>query len=195
MELYDTLNKFERSVYLYKDVEYDTVCEIYKKIIEINSYDKFLKEQFISIGQKYVPQPIKIFIDTNGGDLYAALGLISIINISKTPIYTISVGTAMSAGFLILISGHKRFVLENSTLLYHQIRNELNGTTKELKESLEETERLQKIMDDTILSNTKIKREQLDKIYETNVDWYISPDEAIKLKVVDEKLTNIESVL
>lgn len=185
----------ERTIFFNKDVDQECVGEVSKQIVEINEHDNRLKIFYKLYGLDYNPKPIKIFIDSYGGDIYACLGLLSIIKCSKTPVYTIVVGMAMSAGFLILISGHKRFCFELSTMLYHQVSSEICGTTKDIKEDYEETERLQKIMEKIIIENTKITKNKIGEIYKYNKDWYITPSNAIKLGVVDKILAPEDEIL
>ena len=64
-------------------------------------------------------KPIKIFLHTPGGQLDVALGLCDAILTSKTPVWTINAGWAMSSGTLILVCGQKRFCMKNSAALIH----------------------------------------------------------------------------
>ena len=107
---------------------------------------------------------------------------------SKTPVHTIVTGCAMSAGFMILISGHKRFAHKLSTPLYHQISGEMWGTMKKLEEYHIETRRLQKMLEAIVLRKTKITRTKLKEIYNLQKNWHMSASEAKKLGVVDEIL-------
>ena len=49
-------------------------------------------------------------------------------------------------------------------------------------------ERLQKILDTFITSRSKITKRQLSKVYNSNKDWYISADEALKYQIIDQIL-------
>ena len=64
--------------------------------------------------------PIKIYIDSNGGDLDATFTMIDAISLSKTPVWTINIGCAYSGGFFTFIAGHKRFTYPHGTFLYHE---------------------------------------------------------------------------
>lgn len=77
--------------------------------------------------KEYKREPIKIYINSYGGNLYDMWSLIDIILNSKTPIYTYCTGYAMSAGFKIFLAGHKRFVSKHATLLYHQLSGWTGG--------------------------------------------------------------------
>ena len=61
---------------------------------------------------------LTLYINSTGGDLCAAFGLIDMMNTSRHPIRTIGVGSIMSAAFLIFASGHngERYLGTNSVL-------------------------------------------------------------------------------
>ena len=107
---------------------------------------------------------------------------------SKTPIHTIVTGCAMSCGFMILISGHKRFAYEYSTALYHQVSSGVWGKLKDMQEDLAETERLQEMIESITLQKTKITAKRLKKAFTGKQDWFISSEDCLKLGVVDEIL-------
>lgn len=178
----------ERDLFSAKQVEQSTIEELSRKIIEINNDDEKLKKIYDIYGFEYRPKPIKIYIDSYGGEIYSCLGLISIIENSKTAIHTIVTGTAMSCGFMILISGHKRFAHKNSTVMYHQASTGFWGKIKDMKEDYDETKRLQSVLESIVLEKTKIKKEDLKKVYNRKKDWYIDSKTALKLKVVDETI-------
>jgi ATP-dependent Clp protease protease subunit len=94
----------------------------------------------------------------------------------------------MSCGFLILISGHKRFCYRLSTPLYHQVSSGNFGDIKTIEESVAETKRLQKLIEKLTLEKTKISKKKLKKIYKKKFDWFMTADKALKLGVVDEIL-------
>jgi ATP-dependent Clp protease protease subunit len=179
-----------RNLFFSKDIDSESVEEVIKKIIEINEYDEKLKIIYKALQNiDYNPMPIKIFIDSFGGSVYNCFGLLSIIECSKTPIYTIVTGVAMSAAFLILICGHKRFCYELSTMLYHQISYDISdGTIKDIRDSFAETERMQNMVENITMKKTKISKNKIEEIYNKKEDWYITPSEAKKLGIIDKIL-------
>jgi ATP-dependent Clp protease protease subunit len=94
----------------------------------------------------------------------------------------------MSCGFMILISGHKRFAYKLSTPLYHQVSTTKSGTLKEIEEEIIETKRLQETIEEITLERTKITKKKLKEIYDGKIDWFMSAKEAVELGVVDEIL-------
>lgn len=178
----------ERNLFFAKQVNQDSIAELTKNIIDINSDDRFIEKQAELFGHVYKPRPINIYIDSYGGAVYQILGVISVMEKSQTPIHTIATGVAMSCGFMLLISGHKRFCHKYSTPLYHQISSVKWGKLKDLEEEMEESKRLQKILEELTLEKTKITKQKLKEIFDKKKDWFMTPAEAKKLGVVDEIL-------
>lgn len=178
-----------RDLFLTKQVDQSSIGELTQKIIEINKDDEHLKKLYSVYNLTYNPDPIKIYIDSYGGQVYQCFGLLSVMERSETEIHTIVTGCAMSAGFMILISGHKRFAHRLSTPLYHQVSGGVNGTVKEMEDNLEESKRLQSQLEDIVKEKTKITKKRLREIFETKKDWYMTSKEAAELGVIDEILS------
>ena len=178
----------ERNLYLQKQVDQASMGDLTQKIIEINEDDARLKKLYDVYGIEYKPKPIKIYIDSYGGQVYQCFGLLGVMEKSKTPVHTIVTGCAMSCGFMILISGHKRFAYKLSTPLYHQVSTTKSGTLKEIEEEMIETKRLQETIEEITLERTKITKKKLKEIYDGKIDWFMSAKEAVELGVVDEIL-------
>lgn len=181
-------NPLERNIFFYTDVTQETIGEISAIIVEIESHDIRLKKHAAVFGLEYKPDPIKFYINTPGGDAYAVLGLIGIMRNCTTPIHTIATGCAMSAGFLMAISGHKRFCYESSSYMWHEVGYMVGGKTTEHEENMVETLRIQKIIDKNIIEKTLLTAKDLKKIYRTKQDKFISAEDALKLGIVDEIL-------
>jgi ATP-dependent protease ClpP protease subunit len=92
----------------------------------------------------------------------------------------------MSCGFLIAISGHKRFGYPRSTYLYHQVSGGAFGKVKDIEEELVEILRLQQSIEEITLESTSITKKMLEKAYRGKKDWYLSSGEAIKLRIIDQ---------
>lgn len=66
-----------------------------------NLYDELVEEDATS--------PIHVVVATIGGDVRSMLGIMNLILLSKTPVYTYLYGETCSAGSWIYLCGHKRF--------------------------------------------------------------------------------------
>lgn len=178
-------NPLERNIYFYSDVEQETIGELTQAIIEIETHDKRLARVSEAYGFKYQPQPIQLYVNSYGGDVYACLGLISIMKSCTTPIHTYVTGCAMSAGFVIAINGHKRFCYGNSTYMLHQLSSVSWGKIQERVERLSEDKRLQKLLDINILEHSNLTKSKLKEVYTTKVDKFYSASAAVDMGLVD----------
>jgi len=177
-------NNKKRDFILDGKVGEDTVRKIVENIIEINRHD----EEHIEKDSAYVVKPINIIINTYGGSLYDANMLIGVIETSKTPVHTYCFGKAMSAGFYIFSSGHKRFATRLATFMYHDASVGLHNTIEGLYHDLKHLENLRDMYDEYILSRTNIPKRVLDQSKMVKNDLYMFADEAHKYGLVDEIL-------
>ena len=174
-----------RNLYLPEQVNQESMNKLTKSIIEINEDDEYLQKLYGVHDIKYKPQPIQMYIDSYGGAVYQCFGLLGVMEKSKTPIHTIVTGAAMSCGFMILISGHKRFGYKHSTPLYHQVSTGFYGKVQDMEEKLEESKRLQKKIEDITFERTSISKKKLAEILKNKKDWFMTAEEALTLGVID----------
>lgn len=127
-------------------------------------------------------EPIKILIYTYGGDLQAAYSLISTIESSLTPVITINMGLAMSAGMLILVAGNKRYATRRSQALIHKGSGGMEGTFDQMEEFQKSYKKTVEEMKNYILSHTNID----PKLFNRNKgkDWYITDTEQVEYGIV-----------
>jgi len=178
-----SINNFHKRIILLTDIDEDAGEGVAELIRYYNQIDTDL-----GIAPKD-REPIKIYIDSTGGSVFAAFVIIDAIALSKTPIYTINMGAALSAGFVIFIAGHKRFAYPNAIFLFHEgstnshlmdagkFRNFANFYDLLLERSKE-----------MILEKTNISLELYKE--KRNDDWWFFANEAIELGVCDEILTS-----
>lgn len=178
----------DRNIFLSSQIDQDSVSSVIEKIITINEADDFIDKKGSLFNFTYEREPIKMYIDSYGGSVYQCLGLLSVMGRSKTPIHTICTGVAMSAGFMILISGHKRFAHKYSTPLYHQASSFIFGELKNIEDNVAEMKRLQDLLEEIVLEKTDIKKAKLKQVYVEKLDWYLTAKDAKDNNVIDEIL-------
>jgi ATP-dependent Clp protease protease subunit len=149
----------------------------------IRFYNQQDEEESIPVQDR---KPIKIFIDSGGGDLDATFTIIDSIKMSKTPVWTINFGCAYSGGFFIFINGHKRFTTPLSTFLYHEGSTGNVGDAGKFRNFAEFYERQLALLKDIVLKQTNIS-EELYKEHQKD-DWWLDANEALDLGIADEIL-------
>lgn len=192
--LKDLMENYKESVKSYEDVMSINSC--FKREILLGDIDPDVGEaicHFIKFynqldNENNIPvekrEPIKIFVDSNGGDLCATFSMIDAIRMSKTPVWTINMGSAYSGGFFTFIAGHRRFAYPSSSFLYHEGSTKNEGDANKFQNFTDFYKKeLQKLKAIT-LRYTKITEEQ----YEENRrdDWWLTADEALELGVCDK---------
>lgn len=92
LETFDFMN---RTLFLTEEITAETGPQFFEAIRFFNKCDEIDR---IPVEER---DPIKIIIDTPGGDLCATLSIIDSIKLSKTPVWTITTGCGYSGGFLL----------------------------------------------------------------------------------------------
>ena len=138
-------------------------------------------------------QPIKIFINSDGGYVATVLHVIDMIHLSKTPVYPIGQGRVYSAGGLLLMARHKRYIFPHTSCLIHDGSSGAIGSIGKMIDNLEFTKELEKRIKQYILSSTRITEEIYDQNYRR--DWFMFSEEIIKLGIADEIVTDIDTIL
>lgn len=138
-------------------------------------------------------EPIKIFIFTEGGDVLATWNFLDVISASKTPVWTINWGMSMSAGMLMLVSGHKRFALKHSTGLYHSGSASFDGTREQVESMQKWYDSLGKVTDKWFLDHCNIDQKLFNRKKKT--DWYMTADEMLEYGIVDKIIDSLDEVI
>ena len=134
---------------------------------------------------------LTLYVNSQGGDLYEAFGLIDMMRNSRIPIRTIGYGSVMSAAFLIVASGAQgeRYVTKNCGIMCHQMSVfEEQGKYHDIKATRKETDRLNKAMYDVLKETTGLD----GRIIKTKLlpahDVYMTAEEMIEFGAADQIL-------
>jgi ATP-dependent Clp protease protease subunit len=176
LDSFDMEDLDERRLYINDIIDDEIIMDIGYHILRYNRLDKDIKQE--------ERKPITLYINTDGGGLYSANSLISLIENSVTPVHTVNLGRCFSAGFLIFIAGKKRYTLDNGIFLLHDGQNgDINATGKYFDKASFEKNVIEKKVKDYVLEKTAITPKMYDKNY--RVEWYMSAEKAMELNVCD----------
>jgi ATP-dependent Clp protease, protease subunit len=136
---------------------------------------------------------LTLYVNSQGGDLYEAFGLIDMMRNSQLPVRTIGYGSVMSAAFLIVASGApgERYITKNCGIMCHQMSvMEEMGKYHNIKATRKETDRLNKAMYDILKESTGLD----GRIIKTKLlpahDVYMTAEEMIEFGAADHMLKN-----
>lgn len=180
-----TLNNNPNEIYLLDEIYQSTVSAVIKQINEININNDKKEKEFIADGNVFNRKPIELYVSSYGGSVYDGLGLIGVMQSSKTPVNVIATGKVMSMGFLITCAAHKAFAYPHTTFMYHALSSWAAGQLQDLKEQYEECVRLQKVLDAIVTNNTSIPQARLTEYQGTKTNWFFDTEVALALGVIE----------
>ena len=129
-------------------------------------------------------QPIKIYIDSEGGSLTDTFTIIDAISLSELPVYTIVTGTAYSGGCLVALSGHKRYAFPHASFMLHEGSTSTGGDSHKFINYSKFYQKQLNQLKDIVIKHTNMT----DEFYESikRDDYWLSADEAIEKGIIDE---------
>jgi ATP-dependent protease ClpP protease subunit len=128
--------------------------------------------------------PLKLIINSGGGEVFAALFAIDEIKRLKIKIHTYISGFCASAATLLSLAGEKRFISKHSYMLIHEVRGACWGKKSDMMDSFENVNKLSELIIDYYVENTKLTREELPTILQR--DRYWDAKECVAKGLVDE---------
>lgn len=168
-------------------------------------YSRLLKDRIIFLGQPIddhfaniviaqllfleaedEKKDIKMFVNSPGGSVTAALAVYDTMQFVKPDVQTICLGQAASAASLLLASGKKgkRYSLPNSRIMIHQPMGGVEGQATDISIQAQEILRLKDRLNEILADHTGQKLEKIKADVER--DYFMSAAEAKKYGLVDE---------
>lgn len=133
-------------------------------------------------------RPIHLVISTYGGSIDEMFSLYDTIKFLPCPVHTVGLGKVMSAGVLLLASGvkGKRLIGSSARVMMHPVSGGIFGNVFEIINETKEHKRLHDLMVAALEKETKMTPKTLNGIMNSGSDYYVTPEEAIKLGIVDK---------
>lgn len=167
------------------DVDASSVL-LFGEIMDGSLYDIITRIRAILHMRKdeHKNDPINLIINSDGGSVYEALGIIDYIQSLDVKVNTICRGRAMSAAALILCAGTGlRAASQYSTIMFHEISSDIYGKSSDMKANVQHMEKLEEILLEILKTNSNKEKDYWKNV--TIKDYYITPKEAMDLGVID----------
>ena len=116
--------------------------------------------------------PIKLYINSPGGDCFAGMMLIDVITTSKTPIIGIGFSLVGSMAYHIYLSCPVRYAFSNTIFCQHEGDIEISNSTSKAKDIMAFFDEMNGRLKEHVLTHTKITEEEYDKRYEQEYYFY-----------------------
>lgn len=167
------------------DVDASTIL-LFGEIMDGSLYDIITRIRAILHMRKeeHKNDPINLIINSDGGSVYEALGIIDYMQSLEVKVNTICRGRSMSAAALILCAGTGiRAASQYSTIMFHEISSDIYGKSSDMKANVQHMEKLEEILLEILKSNSNKEKDYWKNV--TIKDYYITPKEAMDLGVID----------
>jgi ATP-dependent Clp protease protease subunit len=134
--------------------------------------------------------PIKVFIDSPGGDADAGYAIFDMLRFIKPDVITIGMGTVASAAALVHLAAKKenRLSLPNAHFLIHQPLSGIRGVATEIEIHAKELEKLREKINHLIAHETG---QDVNKVaVDTDRDYWLSADEALQYGLISRIISS-----
>lgn len=174
---YDIFSRLlkDRIIFLSGEITDETANSVVAELLYLDSLEE---------------KEIKLYINSPGGAVTAGMAIFDTINYIKSDVSTICIGLAASMGAVLLLSGTKgkRYSLKNSEIMIHQPLGGAEGQATEIKIAAERILQLREKLNKLIAEKTgqNIKKIRRD----TERDYFLSAEEALKYGIIDKIIEN-----
>jgi ATP-dependent Clp protease protease subunit len=134
--------------------------------------------------------PVKVFIDSPGGDADAGYAIFDMMRFIKPDVYTVGMGLVASAGAIVLLASpqERRIALPNSHYLIHQPLSGIRGVATEIEIHARELEKMREKINRLISEETGQPYEKVEK--DTDRDFWMNAHEAQEYGLVSRIVTS-----
>jgi len=182
----DRVDILGNKIFFYSSVVEDKILDMNKGLHEIAG-KVLARNSDMTLGTKVVADgAIILHIKSYGGSVFAGLaGMDTILDVQKrVPIYTIVEGCSASAGTFLSCVGTKRYMRKHAWMLIHQLSSGFWGKYMEIKDEVDNLDRLMDTIKGVYKEHTKVPVKELDKILKRDIWW--DAQTCLKFGLIDE---------
>jgi len=144
--------------------------------------------QLLYLEREDPERDINMYVHSPGGVITAGLAIYDTMNLIRSDVSTIAVGSTASMATVLLSTGArgKRYALPNSTIHMHQAMGGARGQASDIEIAAREILRNNEIIRSILSQNTG---QEIDKIrLDTDRDFYLNAEQALEYGMIDEIL-------
>lgn len=141
--------------------------------------------QMIFLDAEDPKKEIKLYINSPGGSVTAAMAIYDTMQFVKPDVSTVCIGQAASAAAVLLASGTKgkRISLPNARVLLHQVMGGVEGQAKDVEIQAKEMLRIKNQVNTILSKHTGQNMKKIEN--DTDRDFFMTPEEAKEYGVID----------
>lgn len=145
--------------------------------------------------QEMGDEPIKLFINSQGGHVEAGDTIHDMIKFVKPRVIVIGTGWVASAGITIYLAAEKedRYSLPNTRYMIHQPLGECRGQSTDISIEAAEILRARKRINEIISNATEQPLEKVEK--DTDRNYWLNATEAVDYGIVNKIITTYDELV
>lgn len=186
-----------------KEIEKETSSLVIEKqlksrsIIISGEINQALAEKVISrllILQEMGDEPIKLFINSQGGHVEAGDTIHDMIKFVKPPVIVIGTGWVASAGITVYLGAKKenRYSLPNTRYMIHQPLGGFSGPATDISIEAKEIIRVRKRLNKIISEATGQTLEKIEQ--DTDRNYWLNAEEAVEYGIVGKVISSYDDI-
>lgn len=133
---------------------------------------------------------IKLYINSPGGSVTAALAIYDTIQYVKPDVATVCIGQAASAAAVLLAAGTKgkRMSLPNARMMLHQVMGGVEGPARDVEIQTREMMRIKNQINDILSKHTGQPHKKIET--DTDRDFFMTAEEAKQYGLIDKVIVS-----
>jgi ATP-dependent Clp protease protease subunit len=172
-------------------------------------YSRLLKERIIFLGEMIddhvanlviaqllfleaedPKKEIKLYINSPGGSVTAALAIYDTMQYVKPDVITVCIGQAASAAAVLLAAGApgKRMSLPNARMMIHQVMGGVEGQARDVEIQTKEMLRIKNQVNSILVKHTGQTLKKIEN--DTDRDFFMIPEEAKIYGLIDKVIVS-----
>ncbi len=179
-----------------KDGQSERAYDIYSRLLKdriiflgeaINDHvANIIIAQLLFLDAENKDQDIKFYINSPGGSVSAGLAIYDTMQYIKSDVSTICVGMAASMASILLAAGAKgkRFILENSEVMIHQVMGGTEGQASDIKIHAEHILKTKEKLNKILARHSGKNVTNIEK--DSDRDYFMSAEDAKKYGLIDK---------
>lgn len=158
-----------------------------------DTVSNIIMAQLLFLNSVDAKAPVKLYINSPGGGVYAGFGIYDTMNYIPNEVYTMCCGMAASMAAVLLSSGAKgsRLGLPHSRVMIHQPMGGAEGQATDMEITMREMIKIKKELYDILAANTGKTHKQITA--DADRDYWMTGEEAVKYGMIDKVLSRKEA--
>lgn len=174
----ENIQVINNDIYYYSDITTESILSLTIAI-------KKLTNKLIVQNMTYdTDSHINLHINSDGGDVYAVLSILNLMENNKIDIHTIIEGKACSAATILSLFGKEKYITQHSYMLIHNISSDFWGKMHEIEDEMTNLILLTNDIKKIYRTNSSITTKQLETLLKK--DLLLNANTCIKYGLVDD---------